>query len=125
MWSGNIPEIMARTFFLLLLLTPVLSSAHVSENHPESGGVMTDLGMGGLLYDNWPKVAGVKMDGTHPLYPPDGKKKGKSSWRCKECHGWDYLGKDGRYRSGSHFRTLRGDDGNRSPDDSADGEVIL
>jgi cytochrome c553 len=35
-------------------------------------------------------------------------KKGKSSWRCKECHGWDYLGKDGRYRSGSHFTGFDG-----------------
>ncbi|MDO8689788.1 MAG: c-type cytochrome, partial [Dehalococcoidia bacterium] len=23
-------------------------------------------------------------------------------WRCKECHGWDYAGKDGAYGSGSH-----------------------
>ena len=33
---------------------------------------------------------------------------GKSSWRCKECHGWDYIGKDGRYSKGSHFTGIRG-----------------
>jgi mono/diheme cytochrome c family protein len=99
---------MARMIFLLLVLVPVLCSAHDGEKHPESGGVTTDLEMGGLLYDNWPKVAGVKTEGTHPLYPPAGKKKGKSSWRCKECHGWDYIGKDGRYGSGSHFTGFDG-----------------
>jgi thiosulfate dehydrogenase len=99
---------MARTVFLLFLLFPVLSKAHDGEKSPGKGRPVADLKLGGLLYDNWPKVAGVKIDGTHPLYPPEGKKKGKSSWRCKECHGWDYLGKDGRYRSGSHFTGFDG-----------------
>jgi hypothetical protein len=26
-----------------------------------------------------------------------------TTWRCKECHGWDKQGKDGAYGSGSHF----------------------
>jgi thiosulfate dehydrogenase len=28
--------------------------------------------------------------------------RGGDTWRCKECHGWDYKGKDGVYGSGSH-----------------------
>jgi thiosulfate dehydrogenase len=28
--------------------------------------------------------------GTHPSYPKAGKKTGAGTWRCKECHGWDY-----------------------------------
>ena len=27
---------------------------------------------------------------------------GADTWRCKECHGWDYAGKDGAYGSGDH-----------------------
>jgi thiosulfate dehydrogenase len=50
--------------------------------------------------------------GSHPLYPAEGKKQGKSSWRRKDCHGWDYIGKDGRYSSGSHFTGIGGVLGN-------------
>jgi thiosulfate dehydrogenase len=30
------------------------------------------------------------------------KRSGADTWRCKECHGWDYKGADGAYGSGSH-----------------------
>jgi len=30
------------------------------------------------------------------------------SWRCKECHGWDYKGADGAYSKGSHFTGIKG-----------------
>lgn len=93
---------------LLVLLLPVLSAADGDEKKEAKNSSARALKLGGLLYDNWPKVVGVKPDGTHPLYPPKGKKKGESSWRCKECHGWDYLGKDGRYSSGSHYTGFDG-----------------
>src|SRR5680860_189346 len=32
----------------------------------------------------------------------DSTRSGADSWRCKECHGWDYKGTDGVYGSGSH-----------------------
>ncbi len=61
---------------------------------------------GGKLYDKWWKaVPGVKEPvGDHPLWAlqDTNKRKGLDTWRCKECHGWDYKGKDGAYRSGSH-----------------------
>ena len=64
---------------------------------------------GGLLYDNWYAQLGVDAPKkTHPLYPAAGKKKGASTWRCKECHGWDYKGKDGAYSKGSHFSGVSG-----------------
>jgi len=28
---------------------------------------------------------------------------GQDTWRCVTCHGWDYQGKDGAYRSGSNY----------------------
>lgn len=64
---------------------------------------------GGLLYDNWYTQLGVDAPKeTHPLYPAAGKQKGASTWRCKECHGWDYKGSDGAYSKGSHFTGITG-----------------
>lgn len=67
---------------------------------------------GGLLYDKYWKVNKVEDSTepteTHPLYTAEGTKKGKDTWRCKECHGWDYKGKDGAYASGSHASGIAG-----------------
>ncbi len=71
-----------------------------------------DIVRGGLLYDKWWKVNG----GTEPTTDFDpiwasqntNARSGADSWRCKECHGWDYVGKDGRYSSGSHYTGFEG-----------------
>ena len=64
---------------------------------------------GGLLYDNWYKQLGKSAPKeTHPSYPAAGKKKGTSTWRCKECHGWDYKGAMGAYSKGSHYTGISG-----------------
>ena len=62
---------------------------------------------GGRLYDNWMKETGRGApEGMHPAYaalpakPADLKP--SATWRCVECHGWDYLGKDGRTAEGGH-----------------------
>ena len=66
----------------------------------------SSVAAGGKLYDKWWKaVPGVKEPaGDHPLWASQttNKRKGLDTWRCKECHGWDYKGKDGAYGSGSH-----------------------
>jgi thiosulfate dehydrogenase len=67
---------------------------------------------GGLLYDAWweavPGAAEPKQD--QPLWSLQtaNKRKGSVSWRCKECHGWDYKGKDGAYGSGSRYTGFPG-----------------
>ncbi len=67
------------------------------------------MARGGQLYDNWASVIEVELPKeTHPAYPAAGKKKGPSTWRCKECHGWDYRGADGAYAKGSHFSGIKG-----------------
>lgn len=74
---------------------------------------------GGKLYDKWYKVIGMDAPKTsHPLYPSDKKyaKKPGSNWRCKECHGWDYMGKDGAYASGSHSTGIKGVAGMKGAD---------
>ncbi len=66
---------------------------------------LADIAQGGLLYDKWYGV--LEVDGpktTHPVWAASGnkKKKGNTTWRCKSCHGWDFMGKDGAYASGSY-----------------------
>ena len=68
---------------------------------------------GGLLYDRWWKAITVEKNpqplGNHPLWPSnDTVINGVDTWRCKECHGWDYLGKDGVYGRGKHFTGIAG-----------------
>ncbi|MBD5803325.1 hypothetical protein AZOA_27610 [Azoarcus sp. Aa7] len=68
-----------------------------------------DIARGGQLYDNWAKVLGRELPKeTHPAYPTTGKQKGEATWRCKECHGWDYKGADGAYAKGSHQTGIKG-----------------
>ncbi len=60
---------------------------------------------GAKLYDNWMKELGVDVpEGNQPLWATQttNTRTGADTWRCKECHGWDYLGVEGRYGSGSH-----------------------
>ena len=50
------------------------------------------LAKGGQLYDWYYKISeGDVMKSTHALMP-EGGKKGKGSWRCSTCHGFDYNG---------------------------------
>ena len=67
------------------------------------------IARGGQLYDKWWAVLGHDAPkATHPAYPATGKKKGSTTWRCKECHGWDYRGADGAYGKGSHHTGIPG-----------------
>ncbi len=72
--------------------------------------------LGGMRYDKWWVAAGLAApQGNHPLYPAFGQQSGATTWRCKECHGWDYKGVDGAYASGSHFTGIRGVFGSTMP----------
>ena len=69
---------------------------------------------GGQLYDKWYAVIEAEAPAeSHPLYPADRKyaAKPKANWRCKECHGWDYMGADGAYKSGKHASGIKGING--------------
>ncbi len=60
------------------------------------------LAIGGRIYDNWWVALDVaEPRGTHPSYPEVGQKSGPATWRCKTCHGWDFLGSEGIYSEGS------------------------
>lgn len=67
------------------------------------------LANGGRLYDNWWVVLGRDPpEATHPAYPSGGNASGAQTWRCVECHGWDYRGRDGAYAKGPHRTGIRG-----------------
>ena len=79
----------------------------------------SSLARGGKLYDKWYAVIKAeKPTQSHPLYPAEGKyaEKPASNWRCKECHGWDYMGKDGAYASGKHASGIKGINGMKGAD---------
>src|SRR3989338_7187253 len=64
---------------------------------------------GGVLYDSWYGALGKEAPKeTHPAYPKAGKQKGATTWRCKECHGWDYKGASGVYSKGGHYTGIPG-----------------
>ena len=66
---------------------------------------------GGRLYDSWFDEIDVKPSvGKHAYYPAKSyyALKHSSTWRCRECHGWDYKGKDGAYGKGKHFTGVMG-----------------
>lgn len=75
-------------------------------------GNVESVARGGLLYDMWwtvvPGASEPKSD--HPLWSlqTTNKRSGSVSWRCKECHGWDYRGKEGAYGSGSRYTGFMG-----------------
>lgn len=60
---------------------------------------------GGKLYDKWWSVLGLDAPTEdQPLWKTQttNTRTGADTWRCKECHGWDYKGVEGAYGSGSH-----------------------
>ncbi len=61
------------------------------------------IARGGRLYDNWQKEIGAQSPTSrHPAYPKAASRATlpEANWRCKECHGWDYKGREGAYRQG-------------------------
>ncbi|MBW1853517.1 MAG: hypothetical protein JRJ00_02370 [Deltaproteobacteria bacterium] len=91
-----------KMFFMLGILILAISNFY---GCPLLTGVLV---RGGSLYDKWWAInSGTAPTADHPLWAtrPDtdsNTRTGSDTWRCKECHGWDYMGVDGAYGSGSH-----------------------
>ncbi len=98
----------SKILFIIFSLTSFASSANNDD-------VLIDdkkanaIAEGGRIYDKWWKELKLeKPKTTHPAYPATAKKQGAASWRCKECHGWDYKGNQGAYSKGSHKTGIKG-----------------
>ena len=84
---------------------------------PSAASESWTLAAGGRIYDNWWEALDRdKPTNTNPAYPTSAKKSGAVTWRCKECHGWDYRGKDGVYSKGSHHTGIPGIGGSQGKD---------
>jgi len=105
------------------MLAAVSAIALVALAGPAALAAETESAMarGGRLYDKWfAENKAVKPADDHPAYPHKGGKYGKdASWRCKECHGWDYKGKDGAYAAGGHATGIKGIQGAAGKDPAA------
>ncbi len=101
---------------LLLIIVFVCTSlvyaagidTHAPEQHDrDSFTEEMHISRGGQLYDNWwsATVDTLKPESDHPLWKGQdtNKRSGYDTYRCKECHGWDYKGRDGTYGKGSHY----------------------
>ena len=83
---------------------------------------------GGRLYDTWYKENGRTPPQTvHPAYPvtPSQGIEARTTWRCKECHGWDYRGRDGAYGKSAHKTNIIGIQCMSKGDPAAITAVIL
>ena len=101
----------AAQVFSGLVAAAVLMGGSLWASAAGADEIESSLARGGKLYDKWYKVIGADAPAEKaPAYPASGKYAGKSSsnWRCKECHGWDYKGKDGAYSKGKHFTGIKG-----------------
>ncbi|MGQ9365249.1 c-type cytochrome [Azospirillum sp. ST 5-10] len=77
---------------------------------------------GGRLYDTWYKETGREPPATvHPAYPAalSAGVQPRTTWRCKECHGWDYRGRDGVYGEDAHRTGIKGIQGMAGGDPAA------
>ncbi|MFQ6134480.1 MAG: c-type cytochrome [Nitrososphaerales archaeon] len=91
---------------------PIPGAIDIGEAAEKSAVGAAALAEGGKLYDKWWKVASGASEPTEdqPLWSlqSTNTRSGSTTWRCKECHGWDYKGKDGAYGSGSHYTGFTG-----------------
>jgi len=101
------------------LPTSVIASGH--------GATLGSIAAGGRLYDNWPReLAKRSPKEAHPLYPAEGPKSREpaETWRCVVCHGWDYRGDEGAFRTGSDYSGIKGISGMAGASEDAILEVV-
>lgn len=70
------------------------------------------INRGAQLYDDWTKIVSPApaLSGNQPIWNTQttNTMSGADTWRCVSCHGWDYKGKDGEFRSGPNYTGFPG-----------------
>ena len=104
----------------------ITASALLTLLAPQFAVAQGDATRGGRMWDRWwVETHDAAPKGTHPLYPSTGRHAGPDSFRCNECHGWDYKGAEGNYSAGSHYTGIGGVlNSTTSPDDVFDLTVM-
>lgn len=90
---------------LLLLAGTLAACARPAAPDPQT------LAHAGRLYDNWMTEIKASVPATNQALwslQTTNTRTGATTWRCKECHGWDYKGKDGAYGKGSRYTGFPG-----------------
>ncbi|MDO8687297.1 MAG: hypothetical protein Q7K41_01775, partial [Dehalococcoidales bacterium] len=92
--------------------SPPVAPAAPATPAVEPKATAASLARGGTIYDKWWKAAegATEPTGDQSLWATQttNTRKGTDTQRCKECHGWDYNGKDGAYGKGSHLTGFTG-----------------
>lgn len=91
-----------QVIFFILALMALGTSLVLAASSP---GTRPELVEGAQLYDKWYAALGVaEPEGDIPVWgrQSNNTRSGAETWRCAECHGWDYMGAQGAYASGSH-----------------------
>jgi thiosulfate dehydrogenase len=98
--------------YVKAVLTNTLEAVEAIPSFATENWATADMVRGALLYDKWWTVNGETGPTTDfdPIWASQSTntRSGGDTWRCKECHGWDYIGDLGRYSSGSHFTGFDG-----------------
>lgn len=66
---------------------------------------------GAQLYDDWTQLVQVQVPGgNQPIWgrQSTNTRSGVDTWLCVSCHGWDYQGKDGAFRTGDEYTGFPG-----------------
>jgi len=90
---------------ILILATIVMLVGVGSASARISNAPGDEITNGAQLYDRWYALPGISTpDGNNPIWERQATntRSGADTWRCSECHGWDYKGSEGMYASGSH-----------------------
>lgn len=102
--------------FFILILSILLGVAVVQSRQALAAAPLPqqdqELVRGARLYDDWTEVIGLASppSGDQPIWSRQSTntRRGPDTWRCVSCHGWDYQGEDGAYRSGANFTGFPG-----------------
>ena len=96
---------MKRLFSLFAFLLVLVSIIGTSVAFARGAQQSSDIVAGAQIYDRWYAALGVSApQGNMPIWSRQSTntRSGLDTWRCSECHGWDYKGVNGAYASGSH-----------------------
>jgi Cytochrome C oxidase, cbb3-type, subunit III len=98
---------------IFVLISFFITHVQASSYHPQTSLASVTpaptpdaLIQGAILYDRWYSALGKEAPaGNMPIWgrQSTNSRSGADTWRCVECHGWDYKGVEGAYSSGSHY----------------------